>query len=185
MITSINEYKKILESKTNGVDLFVINMYDIESNEQEEDKEVKLTDEEKELEKFLEDYPRVFVFNNSSYKFKNQTKRLDIPESHELTVDDVPYYFPKSMQQTVIKRLNEVPNEGDTFETMYGDYFIYVDIGQWFYINKEISDLLNDIKRKKRTIHIIGTVDKDMKNMYYTIKNLGIDVKIKKDFIMK
>lgn len=174
---------EINESKTNGVDLFVINMYDIDSNEPEEDKEVKLTDEEKQLEKFLEDYPRVFVFNNSTYKFKNQTKHLNIPKSHELTVDNVAYYFPKSMQQTVIKRLNDIPNEGDIFETIYGDYFIYVDIGVWFYIDKEISDLLKDIKTKKRTIHLIGTIDKDMKNMYYTIKNLGINVKIKKEFI--
>ena len=177
---------EINESKTNGVDLFVINMYDIETNEpDEEGKEVKLTDTEKELEKFLEDYPRVFVFNDSSYKFKNQTKRFNVPKGRELTVTDVPYYFPKSMQQTVIKRLEEIPNEGDVFETMYGDYFIYVDVGQWFYIDREISDLLNNIKKKKRTIHIIGTVNKDMKNMYYTIKNLGIDVEIKKEFIKR
>jgi hypothetical protein len=186
MITSIKEYKKILESKTNGVDLFVINMYDIDSNEpDEEGKEVKLTDTEKELEKFLEDYPRVFVFNDSTYNFKNQTMRLNVPKERQLTIDDVPYYFPKTMQQTVIKRLEEIPNEGDVFETMYGDYFIYVDIGVWFYIDRQISDLLNDIKKKKRTIHIIGTVNKDMKNMYYTIKNLGIDVKIINDFIKK
>ena len=177
---------EINEAKVNGVDLFVINMYNIESNEPtEEGKEVKQTDEEKELEKFLEDYPRVFVFNDSPYKFKNQTRHFNVPKERELTVNDVPYYFPKSMHQTVIKRLEDIPNEGDVFETMYGDYFIYVDVGQWFYIDREISNLLNDIKRKKRQIHIIGTVNKDMKNMYYTIKNLNIDVEIKKDFIKR
>lgn len=175
MITSIKEYKRILESKDDNTDVFIIDVNEADINE----------DFLKDLNKFLEKQTRVFNITTNKpnqLTFKNEVKKFNKADNKVLDIDNVQYYFPQSLQAHVYKVLKNIPNDNTVFDTIYGDKFIYLGKQEWLYIEKELVDILKNIKKLKRKICLIGK-KQSLKYFYTIIKSFDIEVTFESDFI--
>jgi len=176
MITTINEYKKILEKKkSDNVDVFAIDINEADINQEYF----------KNLNKYLEKQSRVFNITTNkpnNLTFKNEVKKMKKADNKALDIDDVEYYFPQAVQQYVYKTLEKIPNDNTVFDTIYGDKFIYLGKQEWLYIEKEFVDLLNRIKKLKRTVCLLGK-KQSLKYFYTIVKSFDIDVIFEGEFI--
>lgn len=178
MITTIKKYKLFVEAKKikeNNVDIFCI---DIDEKSIDEDYL-------KDLNKFLTNIPRVYnIATNkpNNITFKNQVNKLEKSNNRKLDIDDVQYYFPKSMQEYVYTSLKNIPNDNTIFDTIYSDKFIYLGKEKWLYIEKEFVSLFNNLKKLNRTICLVGKKS-SLKYFYTMLKSFDIEVIFNEDFI--
>ena len=177
MITTIEEYK-IFEAKKikeNNVDVFCI---DIDENSIDEDYL-------KDLNKFLSDIPRVYNISTNkpnNIVFENEVQKLQKSNNRSLNIDDIEYYFPKSMHSYVSDTLTNIPDDNTVFDTIYSDKFIYTTKNKWIYIEKEFVTLFKDIKRLERTVCLIGKKS-SLKYFYTMLKSFDIPVIFENEFI--
>lgn len=158
MITSINTYRIINEKKkkNSGIDLVVC---DVQKAFQEYFGEEYL----EEVYDYCKDFQRVFQIWDSNkndshdYVFANQVKTYEKKYGGELKLENVEQYFPEAMWTAVKQKMDEIPNAGDLFETIYGDTWVYVDgRHKWFLCSKELTTLFKNFADQKREVILIG-----------------------------
>lgn len=176
MITTIKEYKLFeAKIKEKNVDVFCIDI------------DEKVIDEDylENLNKFLKDIPRVYNINTNkpnNITFENEVQKLEKSNNRALDIDDVEYYFPKSMQQYVFDALTNIPDDNTVFDTIYSDKFIYTGKGNWLYIEKDFVSLFNNIKRLDRTVCLVGKKS-SLKYFYTMLRSFDITVTFEREFI--
>lgn len=183
MITTINEFKtsKAKKKKYAAYDLIIV---DVQKQYKDYISDQFLID----LNTYCNEFNRVFQIydtnkkNSPDYIFNNQTKAYGKQYGDKLSIDDVPGYFPLNMQDTIKKILTNIPDEGQMFETMYNDYWVYVgaqhDGGhEWFLCNKELANLFKSFAKQQRKIMLVGGAGGEcIKDIYVTLKAFGVSV---------
>ena len=185
MITTIQEYK-IFEAKNklDGTDLLIV---DVQENFSKFFNDIYL----EELNKYCKKFKRVFQIYDTidsdkpSYIFPNQVAIYDKMYGGELLIDDVEYYFTEPMWDEVKQKLEDVPDVGDLFETIYNDYWVYIG-GQheWFNCSEELAKLFKNFKQQNRKIILVGGADNEcLTDIYETMLAFGVDVELNNEFI--
>lgn len=183
MITTINEFKtsKAKKKKYAAYDLIIV---DVQKQYKDYISDQFLID----LNTYCNEFNRVFQIYDTNkkdspdYIFNNQTKAYGKQYGDKLSIDDVPGYFPLNMQETIKKILTDIPDEGQMFETMYNDYWVYVgaqhDGGhEWFLCNKELANLFKSFAKQQRKIILVGGAGGEcIKDIYVTLKAFGVNV---------
>ncbi len=115
------------------------------------------------------DFNRVFQIwdsknaNKPDYTFPNETLTIEKQYGKKLSIDEVPYYFRSNEQESIINKLKNIPDENDVFETIHGDYWIYIDAQrnaqkghEWFFCNRKLSDFFKQLKKQNRQVILVG-----------------------------
>lgn len=142
-----------------------------------------------ELNKYADTFSRVFQIwdkeksKNPDYIFKNQTGIYYKEYGPSLHIEDVPKYFLPQQHEYIINKLKNIPNDGDMFETMYNDYWIYLGQEKWFLCNKELTYFIKSLKKNNRKVIIVGKeLNNSIYNMYYIMKQLGVEVEYELEY---
>lgn len=195
MITTINEYKKHLvnEAKKAKASEFDLVIVDVQQGFKKFFGEPYLLA----LQEYCEDFNRVFQIYDTNkidhpdYIFPNQT--MEIPKKYggKLDVDQIDYLFTEPMRDYVRAKMNNL-QERDMFETINGDYYVYVDAGhEWFICSKEMANLFKDFKKNDRKIMLVGGAGGSRKNpkgeclrdIYITMKAFELNVRYDLDYV--
>jgi len=149
------------------------------------------------LEEYCENFTRVFqIFdtnntNHSDYIFPNQTLEIEKTYGGQLDEEDIDYLFTEPMRDYVRSKMNNL-QERDIFETINGDYYVYVDAAhEWFFCTKEMADLFKKFKSENRKIMLVGGAGGSKKNpkgeclrdIYVTLKAFGVDTRYNLDYV--
>lgn len=184
MITTINEFRKIFESKKNeGIDLVIVDV-------QEQFKEYFSERYLVELKEYCKDYKRVFQIWDSNdttkpdYVFPNQTAAYQKEYGKELDNHNADLFFTQAQWPEIQKKLENVPDEGDMFETINGEAWVYVENNhKWFLCPKELCTLFKEFVRQQRQIILVGgagPIDEQsgecLKDLFICMKSFGVNV---------
>lgn len=184
MITSINEFKKILEAKTDGIDLVIV---DVQEGFKKFFGEAYL----EALNEFCEGYNRVFQIYDinkldyTDYTFPNQVLSISKKYGSKLNEEDVLYLFSKPLQEIILNKFKTGFFERDMFETINGDYWVYIDgKHKWFFCTKELADLFKGfVKQSRKIILVGGAANECLKDIFVTMKALGVNVEYNLDLV--
>lgn len=186
MITSINEFRKIFEVKKNeGIDLVIVDV-------QEQFKEYFGERYLLELKEYCKDYKRVFQIWDSNdniqkpdYVFPNQTSTYEKQYGKELSDHNAELYFTQVQWPEIQKKLENVPDEGDMFETINGEAWVYIENDhKWFLCPKELCTLFKDFVRQQRQIILVGGAENEcLQDIYVTMLAMGVNVKYEQKYV--
>lgn len=186
MITTINEFRKILEQKLKnaGIDLVICDV-------QEQYKEYFTERYLLELNKYCEDYVRVFqIWDNNKtdkpdYIFPHQVGAYDKQYGLKLDINTAEQFFTPAMWPEIKAKIENVPNEGDLFETMYGDAWVWVDNKhQWFLIPKHLVDLFKSFVQQERKIILVGGATQEcLQDVLVAMKAYNVNVTTEPKFL--
>lgn len=183
MFTKLKDWKLFEKKQKNaGTDLVIVDV----QKSFEKFFGLKYLDE---LEEYCEEFQRVFQIydvhdaDEPDFLFSNQVKTLQKKYGGKLELANVEQYFPQSMWDDVKYKLDNIPDEGDIFDTLYGDMWVYIGRGrhnrghEWFLCSKELKMLFNNFKTQNRTIILVGGAkDECLTDIYVTMKSLGVNV---------
>lgn len=164
MITSINDYKLILEKakKQKNNDLVLI------------DAESKINGSEEYLEKlfkYCKKYNRTFQFWNKQnsdipkYDFPNQIKELEFPELTNIDISDIETLFYGEQKEAILANFQDGLISGIVLKELYkdvnGNSWAYLGHNdqkgdQWAIINSETDTFLNSLKNIERKVVLFG-----------------------------
>lgn len=135
----------------------------------------------KELEKYCQKFDKVYQIWDAhknkvgtTYKFPKQVKSVKKLFGINHFNDIVKKYT---------KEIEESTEEGTILKLSDGGYVIRVDNNHdWFYVNPEITDLINEIKDDDVTL--VGGADEEcLKDIEVTFKSFGINVEINYKYV--
>jgi len=186
MITTINEFRKILEKtkKNDGVDLVIVDV-------QEQYKEYFTERYLVELKEYCKDYTRVFQLwdNNKAqkpdYTFPNQVGTYEKTYGLQLDVNTGEQFFTPETWPAIKAKIEAVPNEGDMFETINNEAWVWIDNKHhWFLCTKELCKLFKDFVRQERKIVLIGgAANECLQDIMVTMKAFGVSVSYDLQFV--
>jgi len=143
------------------------------------------------LEDYCEDFSRVFQIydindiDEPDYLFPNQTLTITKEYGGELNEEDVEYYFTEPMRESIYQKFETGFQERDMFETINGDYFIYVDgAHEWFICTREMADLFKGFKTNGRKIILVGgAANECLKDIYVTMRAFDVNVEYNAQYV--
>ncbi len=186
MITRINEFRKILEKtkKNDGVDLVIVDV-------QEQYKQYFTERYLVELKEYCKDYTRVFqIWDNNKaekpdYIFPNQVGTYEKTYGIQLDINTGENFFTPETWPAIKAKIEAVPDDGDSFETINGECWVYV--GQphlWFLCTKPLVKLFKDFVRQERKIVLIGgAANECLRDLIISMKAFGVNVSYDLDFV--
>jgi hypothetical protein len=143
------------------------------------------------LETYCEDFSRVFQIYDTKkisepdYLFPNQTLTIAKEYGGELDEQDVEYYFTEPMRDAIYQKFQTGFQERDMFETINGDYFIYVDgAHKWFLCHRDMADLFRGFKTNGRKIILVGgAANECLKDIYVTMRAFDVNVEYNAQYV--
>jgi hypothetical protein len=132
-----------------------------------------------EISKYAESFDKVYQIydthktNKPSYKFPKE-------------IDAIPKLFGKNHFNDKVKEFTEeiknITDEGTTYKLSDGGYVVRVDNNHdWFYVNPEITDLINSIKTDN-VILAGGASQECIFDVYVAFKAFGVNVEINEKY---
>jgi hypothetical protein len=166
MITSINEYKLILEKGKNqkNKDLVLIDV----------DQKINGSEEYlKKIFKYCTKYNRVIQFfdktksDTPTYDFPNQIKELELPEVTNIDISDIDTLFYGEEKEKILLNFNDGLVSGIVNGILYKDlnecnwlYLGHSDAGdKWVVIEPETNLFLKALKKIERKVVLLGQLE--------------------------
>lgn len=170
--------------KNDGIDLVIVDV-------QEQYKQYFSERYVVELQKYCEDFKRVFQIwdskdtDKTDYVFPNQVATYEKQYGKELRLDNVEQFFTQAMWHEIKKKLELVPDEGDMFETINGEAWVYIENKhKWFLCPKDMCKLFKDFVRQQRQIILVGgAANECLQDIIVTMKAFGVKVSYDMKFV--
>lgn len=180
MITNINKFQNIKEAskKTDGYDLLII---DVQKEQNIIDDDLKL------LNKYCEDFARVFQFCDTTdnkkptYTFKKQVKVYS-KEYKELSIYDVPLLFHELQHQQIIDKIKNIPDDYEIFETIHNEYYVHLGFEKWLLLPSDVVSIFKSLKKQNRNVILVGN-KKTTNDIYHIMYKLNINVEYNFEYI--
>lgn len=135
----------------------------------------------KELEKYCEEFDQVYQIWDThknkiapTYKFPKQVKSVK-------KLFGINHFNDKVKKYT--KEIENSTEEGTILKLSDGSYVVRVDNNHdWFYVNPEITDLINELKNDNVTL--VGGADNEcLEDVYVAFKAFGVNVEINDKYV--
>lgn len=112
--------------------------------------------------------------NGDLYKFPGQVSLTEKKYKYDV---DVKFFEQILDKDTLYKMYNTKFNIGDTFETKYGTYIIYIGNNhQFFHVPLKMVNLFKKLSGKK-VVFVGGSYEECFKDVVVAAKSFGVDVK--------